>query len=277
MPAESSARTGSLLQKRILNEIESIRLANGITLEQVASKIGITRSALGRIMKGRTRLSIDMMEMICTALGVGVDQLQALAGRDLSAGAAEVASTFETSGWPGLRFHSAHRDGLSWVRDAVAEHLAAQAKIGLRLSAGLFPLASADLPRLDVSVASLCDCLRYLRGESFEVYDFYRTYLRARVPSHLSVPQKIAFRFMASLAVEEADLFAFKQPEIIKSLQDLAGVPGLPSGPFSVDPHVAAHFSWHTARDELSAAVDAFMQLNVEVDWETEPMLQPRA
>lgn len=57
------------------NNIRALRLAKGLTLDQLAKLAGTSAPQIGRLEKGERRLTVDWMMMLGQALGVPPDQL----------------------------------------------------------------------------------------------------------------------------------------------------------------------------------------------------------
>ena len=57
----------------ISNNLRQLRLNSGLTQEQVAEKIGVTRQALSSYESGRTRLDIDMLLRLSEVYGTDID------------------------------------------------------------------------------------------------------------------------------------------------------------------------------------------------------------
>ena len=55
--------------------LRRLRLERGLTQEQVAERIGLTRQALSSYESGRTRPDIEMLERLCRVYGVGLEEL----------------------------------------------------------------------------------------------------------------------------------------------------------------------------------------------------------
>lgn len=57
----------------IHNNLRQLRLASGMTQEQVAEKLGVTRQAVSSYEGGRTRPDIDMLLRLCQVYGTDLD------------------------------------------------------------------------------------------------------------------------------------------------------------------------------------------------------------
>ena len=57
----------------ISNNLRQLRLNSGLTQEQVAEKIGVTRQALSSYESGRTRPDIDMLLRLSEVYGTDID------------------------------------------------------------------------------------------------------------------------------------------------------------------------------------------------------------
>ena len=70
----------------IRHRIRALRLQKGITTEEVAKRMGISRPFYSQLEHGRRRMSVDYLEMIARILGVSVAQLYSEEGGALEAG-----------------------------------------------------------------------------------------------------------------------------------------------------------------------------------------------
>ena len=57
----------------IANNLRQLRLNSGMTQEQVAEKIGVTRQALSSYESGRTRPDVDMLLQLSEVYGTALD------------------------------------------------------------------------------------------------------------------------------------------------------------------------------------------------------------
>lgn len=58
---------------RIGHRLREIRQANGLTMEQLGEKCGLSHSTISKLENGRWSASIDMLSRVCEALGKKVD------------------------------------------------------------------------------------------------------------------------------------------------------------------------------------------------------------
>lgn len=63
------------LRQRFGNRIKELRRERGITQEDLADKCGYTRAYMSRIETGAARLSIDVIEVLGTALRMPLSEI----------------------------------------------------------------------------------------------------------------------------------------------------------------------------------------------------------
>jgi transcriptional regulator with XRE-family HTH domain len=61
--------------ERVAGLLAQHRLAQGLTLEQLADKAGLHRTSLGLIERGRRRLTLDSAKRLADALGVRLSEI----------------------------------------------------------------------------------------------------------------------------------------------------------------------------------------------------------
>ncbi|GAB2965644.1 hypothetical protein GCM10027075_76800 [Streptomyces heilongjiangensis] len=69
--AQEDAELDSLVRKRI----RALRVAQGWSLEELATRANLSQSSLSRIENGRRRLALDQLVVLARALDTTLDQL----------------------------------------------------------------------------------------------------------------------------------------------------------------------------------------------------------
>src|SRR5918998_5544874 len=64
-------------EARVRERLRALRLAQRLSLEEVASRAGLTASAVSRLESGARRLALEHLPRLAAALGVPVDELLA--------------------------------------------------------------------------------------------------------------------------------------------------------------------------------------------------------
>jgi transcriptional regulator with XRE-family HTH domain len=77
---------------RLGHHIRDTRVAEGLTQADVAKVVGLSRSAVTNIEKGRQRLLLDQFELICEAVGKSAPEILAGLGPRVDAPLANSAS-----------------------------------------------------------------------------------------------------------------------------------------------------------------------------------------
>lgn len=76
------------------NNVRTIRKQAGLTIEQLAAKVGISQPYLTRIESGGRRLSVQLAEQIAMALNSHVTDVLGVQGGQIAAGLAEEAEAY---------------------------------------------------------------------------------------------------------------------------------------------------------------------------------------
>jgi len=61
--------------RRFINNAESLRLQQGLTIQALADQIGMLRPQLSNVLSGKNSPTLETMERIATGLGVDVSDL----------------------------------------------------------------------------------------------------------------------------------------------------------------------------------------------------------
>jgi len=63
------------LEKRVFSMLKQLRVDRGLTFEEVSDRTGISTSTLNRFEKGKMHAQLYIIEPLCQAYGVGIDEL----------------------------------------------------------------------------------------------------------------------------------------------------------------------------------------------------------
>jgi transcriptional regulator with XRE-family HTH domain len=74
-PPRTNDPPGESTEARVRRRLRELRLANGLTLRQVAARAHLDASTLSRLESGRRRLTLDQLPPRADALGVTTDEL----------------------------------------------------------------------------------------------------------------------------------------------------------------------------------------------------------
>ena len=59
----------------VAQTLRDIRVAHGLSLDEVASKAGVHRTSLGLIERGKRGMTLEVATRICQALGVSLSEI----------------------------------------------------------------------------------------------------------------------------------------------------------------------------------------------------------
>ncbi len=82
-PAASSPSAVARLNGLVRKRIRALRVAQGWSLEEPATRASLSQSSLSRIENGRRRLALDQLVVLARALDTTLDQLVESAGDDV--------------------------------------------------------------------------------------------------------------------------------------------------------------------------------------------------
>lgn len=74
-PSTADEPGGEPVDARVRRRLRELRLAQGLTLSQVADRANIDLSTLSRLESGKRRLALDHIQPLAAALGTSTDQL----------------------------------------------------------------------------------------------------------------------------------------------------------------------------------------------------------
>src|SRR5687768_12078556 len=74
---ETKGESAAPFEERVRERLRALRLAQRLSLEEVAGRAGLTASAVSRLESGARRLALEHLPRLAEALGVPVDELLA--------------------------------------------------------------------------------------------------------------------------------------------------------------------------------------------------------
>ena len=63
------------LKKTFSNNVRKYRIKQNLSQEELAEKAGVHRTYIGSVERGERNITINVMEKICTALGIPINDL----------------------------------------------------------------------------------------------------------------------------------------------------------------------------------------------------------
>ena len=63
------------LKKIFSNNVRKYRVKQNLSQEELAEKAGVHRTYIGSVERGERNITINVMEKICTALGIPINDL----------------------------------------------------------------------------------------------------------------------------------------------------------------------------------------------------------